>query len=249
MQSYEYQTMRSVEDSYWWYAGLRTRVIASLLRAYDKNTALRILDAGCGTGGMLSILCSQFPSAEIIGIDVNDLAVRSSQERKAGQVINASVNNLPFQDSVFDIIISLDVVAEQTGVDDHKALAEFHRTLNTGGMLVLNLTAFEFLRGQHDAAVHVGKRYTKNKLNQHLSSAGFSIDTMTYWNALFFPILVFWRPLSRLFADVSMPVSDLRQLPEFINRTLAAIVRAELKLTHMVSLPFGSSLFALAKKN
>jgi ubiquinone/menaquinone biosynthesis C-methylase UbiE len=247
MQSYEYNTMRSVEDSYWWYIGLRTRVVESVKSVFDIKNSLRIFDAGCGTGGMMSFLRSHIPSADIVGMDFSSQAVRTTQERNTGQVVNASVERVPFHSEIFDVIISLDVL-ETKGVDDHRALLEFNRVLKSGGVLILNLTAFECLKGQHDAAVHVGKRYTQKKLRLLLHNAGFLIVNMTYWNAMFFPLLFIWRPLSRLFANTSQPVSDLRPLPSLINKTLTWLALKELKLSRHRALPFGSSIFAIAKK-
>ena len=116
-------------------------------------------------------------------------------------------------------------------------------------MLILNLTAFECLRGQHDDAAHVGQRYTKKTLVPLLFKAGFTIQSVTYWNALFFPLLLFWRPVSRLFADASAPLSDLKPLPSFANKMLTWLIMKELQLSMMVPLPFGSSIFVVAQKN
>ena len=207
-----------------------------------------MLDVGCGTGGMMSCLHSYFPDADITGIDYSDQAVRTTQEREAGKVVNASVNFLPFRDDSFDVIISLDVVFEMQAVNDQSAMKEIYRSLKQDGILILNLTAFECLRGQHDAAVHAGQRYTRGKLAPFIRNAGFALLSMTYWNALFFPLLIIWRPLSRLFADASKPVSDLRPLPSLMNRTLTYTALMELKLSRHMSLPFGSSIFAIAKK-
>jgi ubiquinone/menaquinone biosynthesis C-methylase UbiE len=248
MQSYEYQTMRAFEDSYWWYTGLRARVVDSLARTADTGKKIRVLDAGCGTGGMMHSMHLHFPAAGIVGVDLSSQAVQSTHERKVGPVAHASVAAVPFREETFDIIISLDVVLEMKAVDDHRALSEFHRVLKKQGLLILNLTAFECLRGQHDDAVTVKHRYIKKTLEPLLVNAGFTIVQMTYWNALFFPLLVIWRPLSRLFADTAKPISDLRPLPGWINSVLTGIVLGEIQFSHHMPLPFGSSIFAVAKK-
>jgi hypothetical protein len=134
-------------------------------------------------------------------------------------------------------------------VQDHEALAEFYRVLKKQALLILNLTAFECLRGQHDDAVTVKHRYIKKTLEPILLNAGFTIVEMTYWNALFFPLLVIWRPLSRLFADTSQPVSDLAPLPGWLNNMMTWISLKEMRVAHHLSPPFGSSIFVLAKKN
>jgi SAM-dependent methyltransferase len=240
--------MRHFEDTYWWYTGLRSRVIAHVSKIINGKSSVQLLDAGCGTGGMMHALQLNFPGAHIVGIDFSSQAVQSTRERNVGPVLNASVDAVPFREETFDVIISLDVVLEMRAVHDQIALLEFHRVLKKEGMLILNLTAFECLRGQHDDAAHVGRRYTKKTLMPPLLQAGFVKQSVTYWNALFFPILLFWRPLSRLFADAAAPLSDLKPLPRFANKMLTWLIMKELQISMNVSLPFGSSIFVVAQK-
>jgi SAM-dependent methyltransferase len=249
MQPYEYQTMRSVEDTYWWFTGLRSRVVESLKRFIGTGKAIRVLDAGCGTGGMMQTLRQHLPGIDITGIDLSTQAVRATRERDVGPVINASLDAVPFGGEIFDVIISLDVVLEMEAVHDQKALAEFCRVLKKKALLIINLTAFECLRGQHDDAVTVKHRYVKKTLKPILLNAGFTIVEMKYWNALFFPLLVVWRPLSRLFADSAQPVSDLAPLPEWLNNMMTWISLGEMRAARYISPPFGSSIFVVAEKN
>jgi len=247
MQTYEYQTMRNFEDSYWWYTCLRSRVIVHVSKIINGKPSVQLLDGGCGTGGMMQVLKDKFPAIAIVGIDYSLHAVHATMDRSISTVGNASVEELPFGAELFDIVVSLDVL-ETKGIDDFKSLTEFHRVLKKGGMLILNLTAFECLRGQHDDAVHVGRRYTKKTLMPLLFQAGFVKQSVTYWNALFFPILLFWRPLSRLFIAADAPLSDLKPLPRIANKILTWLIMKELQLSMKVSLPFGSSIFVVAQK-
>src|SRR5947209_4380298 len=50
--------MYAAEDRLWWYLGLRENALAllGLERAREPGRCLRILDAGCGTGGMAAHL-------------------------------------------------------------------------------------------------------------------------------------------------------------------------------------------------
>lgn len=248
MQTYEYQTMRNFEDTYWWYTSLRSRVIAHVSKLINGKSNVQLLDGGCGTGGMMQELKNKFPAVDIVGIDYSTHAVNATRERMVGNVINAAVELLPFNEEIFDIVVSLDVL-ETRGVDDDKALREFHRILKKGGMLILNLTAFECLRGQHDDAVYVGRRYTKKTLMPLLVKTGFVKQYITYWNALFFPLLMIWRPVSRLFADTTAPLSDLKPLPPFVNKMLTWLIMREMHLSMNVPLPFGSSIFVVAQKS
>ena len=52
MQPDEYHKMAAVEDAMWYYQALHRHVARSLNRVLGASAAL-VLDAGCGTGGLL----------------------------------------------------------------------------------------------------------------------------------------------------------------------------------------------------
>lgn len=247
MELYEYDTMRSVEDTYWWYAGLHNLVAQNALLALRNFSLPKVLDAGCGTGGMMNVLHRVLPESELIGIDFSPSAVEFTQQRNIGIVKQASVESLPFPNDFFDLIISLDVVCSE-GVDDSQAFAEFYRVLKPEGSAIINLAAFDFLKGEHSLAGHEERRYTKRKLSRLLFNAGFVVEKMTYWNAVLFPVMALWRPISLIFANKKSPRSDLKPLPSFVNNALTWLILREIQLTQYLSLPFGSSVFAVAKK-
>lgn len=247
MEACEYHTMRSVEDTYWWYLGLHALVTNEVAGLLPGNRPWRALDAGCGTGGTMSFLHERLSSLKLFAVDANAVAIEFAKERAAGPVARGSVNELPFADEVFDLVISTDVLY-MDGVDDEKALEEFHRVLQPGGCLLLNLPAFEFLRGEHDLAVHTSRRYSKRRVRTLLERTDFGVEKLRYWNTALFPIIAIWRPLSRLLARSREPKSDLRVLPHPVNSLLTSLIRAEVRLTPCFSWPFGSSVFAIARK-
>ena len=248
MKPHEHEIMRSVEDHYWWYQALREHVAGSIKPASPKFS---LLDAGCGTGGMLATLREKFPEAELTGIDASEHGVELTADRELGaRLTAASVNKIPFPVGSFDFVVSLDVWSH-TGVDDTLAAHETYRVLHPGGRLILNLAAFEFLKGEHDFAVDVERRYTRLQVRALLEGAGFDIERLTYWNATLMPPIALVRWLSRM-RQARAPAearSDFRPLPRPVNSMLRRVAALELNASRHLSLPFGTSVFAVARKN
>jgi ubiquinone/menaquinone biosynthesis C-methylase UbiE len=240
--------MRAVEDHYWWYRALREHVAHSI---QPGNPAFSLLDAGCGTGGMLATLREKFPEAKLAGIDASEDGVKHTVERSLGaQVLNASVHELPFPADSFDFVLSLDVWSH-ANVDDALAAHETQRVLRPAGQLILNLAAFEFLKGAHDYAVEVDRRYARPQVRTLLEGAGFQIERLTYWNAMMMPPIALVRWLSRRHAAraPNHTSSDFRPLPAFVNTMLKGVAALELSASRHLSLPFGTSVFAIARKH
>ena len=247
MSPEENEIMRSVEDHYWWYRALRSHVAAAI-EPLAPHFAL--LDAGCGTGGMLDVLRQKFPAANLTGVDQSTHALELTAARQTGaKLISASVHDLPFPGDSFDFVVSLDVLVSK-GLDDSLAVHEAYRVLRPGGRLILNVAALEFLKGAHDRAVDADRRYTRRQLRALLEGAHFQVERLSYWNATFTPLIALVRWMSRGRSGRNEPPrSDFRALPSILNSVFRRVAALELRASRHVSLPFGTSLFAVARKN
>ncbi|HEX4631920.1 MAG TPA: class I SAM-dependent methyltransferase [Chthoniobacterales bacterium] len=246
MKPEEHEIMRAVEDRYWWYQALRQHV-GNVIESSGANFSL--LDAGCGSGGMLAALRQRFPKAELSGIDAFERGVQLTTERGLGvRLMVASVHELPFPDNSFDFVLSLDVWSH-VGVDDALAAHETLRVLRPGGRLILNLAAFEFLKGAHDHATDVVRRYMRPEVRALLEGAGFDIERLTYWNLSLMPPIAMARWLSRRRIARDEARSDFRPLPALVNTALKGIAALELSASRHLSLPFGTSVLAVARKH
>ena len=241
----EIDTMRSVEDDLWWYRGLRRHVVQSIAAPHP---AFKLLDAGCGTGGMLAHVRAAFPQAALTALDFGERALELTGQRGLGaELVQGSTDALPFGDAEFDIVLSVDVIVLH-GIDDAKAIREMFRVLRPGGQLIMNVAAFDFLRGSHDAATNMARRYTRPKLAHLMAKAGFRVEKMTYWNMSLMPAVAAVRWASRGKAQQPDVRSDLKPMWPPLNRALAALAHTELAVSRSISLPFGTSLFTVARK-
>jgi SAM-dependent methyltransferase len=242
MRAEEYQKMAALEDSMWWYRALRANLLAILHRR--RGTITRILDAGCGTGGMLRFLAAALPDTDLIGVEFDQTAARIARGKALRPVVNGSINQLPFADASFDVVISADVLCHG-GVDEAGALKELYRCLVPGGLLLLNLPAYRWLLSPHDHMVHNVRRYTSGRLRRQLAAHGFAAIGMSYWNTILFPLMVLRRKLSR--ADAS---SDVRPFPPLIERLFNVATGLETALLRRGGfLPFGGSLLVQAVRH
>lgn len=237
--------MARVEDSYWWYLGLRARLTWALRAEVGERRPRRILDVGCGTGANLCALRALFPASTVVGVDIADTALRHAHRRGCAALTCASAAALPFPDARFDVLLFADVLSD-AGVDERAALAEAHRVLRWGGVLAANVPAFACLRGAHDAAVESARRYRRANVAQLLVDAGFTIRRLTYWNTLLFPLAWTVRRLRRM--PVGSPTSDLVRLPHVVDAALTAILAGEARVAHWIPMPFGTSVLAVAAK-
>jgi len=242
----EYQTLRDNEDSHWWYRVLHQQVTTVLSQRTASFASL--LDAGCGTGGMLAHLIQRFPDLNPIGIDESPLALDHCRTRGLASIQQASLHLLPFPSASFDAVLCLDVLYHQN-VNPPSALVEITRVLKPGGLLILNLPAFSCLAGSHDHSVSGARRFDRSLTRSLLRQNNLRTLQSHYWTAwLFFPLLL-WRTFTRLSLQSDSPArSDLRPLPPKLNPCLAHHARQDAALCRRWHLPFGSSLFVVASK-
>jgi len=242
MEAAEYRKMAAVEDGMWFYRALHAHVRRELTAHYGGRPA-RLLDAGCGTGGLIRRLAAVEPAWRWTGVDVEPLACALARERCVGEIREASVLALPFGEGEFDAVVLSDVLYHLD--DDAAALWEAHRVLRPGGVLVVNVPAYRWLWSYHDEATHARRRYTRGEVVGKLRAAGFGAVRATHWNALPLPLVVVRRKL----LPAPRGGSDVRLYPvpvEALFRAAMAVERGWLSLAG--SLPFGSSILARAVK-
>ena len=237
MESAEYDKMHAVEERMWWYRGLHANLLGQLARHADPREAM--LDAGCGTGGLLKRLPDK-----AVGLDYAEVAARYARGKSDRPVVVGSINDLPFSAGAFAAVVSADVLAHQS-VDEARALAEARRCLRPGGVVILNLPAYGWLRSDHDRRVHQPRRYTRAGVARLLGAAGFRAIFTSYWNTILFPLMVARR---LLFSGGDG--GDVRLMPGPVEAIFRAAVLLESRLlSRGVPLPFGGSVLAVGVKD
>ena len=149
-----YRQSRNIYDdvltrSTWWsrvymdlfWGGVDDNEIAHKVLSYiPDNFAGKLLDVPVGTGVFTAAKYARMLRADIIGLDysqdmLKQARVRFREERIGNcRLIQGDVGALPFADSTFDIVLSMN--GFHAFPDKEKAYSEVNRVLKPGGRLV-----------------------------------------------------------------------------------------------------------------
>ena len=233
--------MAGCEDTLWHYAALHGQVRRALRRTGLPGTAA-VLDAGCGTGGLLRRLRAWWPQAGLRGVEYSAFAVGLARERTACPVDEGSVLALPFPDASFDAITCIDVVYQFS--EPLEAYREFARCLRPGGVLVVNEPAHRWLYSYHDVSVGGRHRFSRSGLKALLREAGLEPVYSTHWN--FLPLPLVWIRRKLLPAPQGSDVGDYPWWIAGPMRAMMALERVWLDLGGRF--PCGVSVLVAARK-
>jgi SAM-dependent methyltransferase len=234
--------MAAHEDRHWWFVARRRILDRLIARRIEPKSDCRVLEAGCGTGGNLSML-GRFGHAAAFEPDAAARALataKSMVEVRDG----ALPDRVPFPRNSFDLVAMLDVLEHVD--DDLGSLRAVAERLAPGGRLVLTVPAYRFLWSRHDELHHHKRRYRKDALLAVATAAGLQPEYVSYFNTLLFPLVAAKRLAGRLFGDSGK--TDDEMPPAGLNRLLGAVFAVERHLLGRVALPFGVSLVMVARR-
>jgi len=115
------------------------RAIAKII---SRGSAIRVADIGCSYGKSTISFAKSIPSARIVGIDIERLAVEGAKEKFKREPNlsflerDARKTGLPRES--LDAIVCCQVIEHFTKEDQVKTINEFKRILKPGGVLVIS---------------------------------------------------------------------------------------------------------------
>jgi SAM-dependent methyltransferase len=249
LKSSYYAEYAAVQSTHWWYLA-RAEILESILRQYlPADRTRRLLDLGCGPGGMRPML-SQF--GRLVSTDFTFDALQFCRAQLLDYLVAADGMRLPFGDAQFDAVCMFDVIEHLS--DDAQAARELHRVLKPGGHAVITVPAFQWLWGRQDIVSHHYRRYNAPQLQSVLTGAQFDILKLSYFNTFLFPPVAAVRLAFRLGGlnrgksaeEVSSDLQMARRGP--VNSALRKLFAAEKGILRQGNFPFGVSLLCVARK-
>lgn len=248
--------MSRLERTHWWYKSTHELVEACVRRFVGAGKP--IFDAGCGTGGLLNNLSKLGP---VSGCDKSELSVRLARRYMPPQnKLNVQKHGIEeinhFESRRFDCVTCIDVLYHKQVSNWRGALENLKRLLKPNGYLILQIAAFSTLHGSHDIAVDGARRFERSQVQAALEQSGFKIQLCSYRYSHLFPLLLARRLTSRVGSWDGTSESDFETVSSapacvenLSGKTALRLARFEnMAVLNGLSMPFGSSLFLVARR-
>jgi SAM-dependent methyltransferase len=242
MERNVYQRLDQLEGQHWWFSARRKILKSAIERFAPDRAQLRVMEAGCGTGGNLQML-SQFGKLDAFEMDAEARVIAKSKlpiDIKDGML----PDNIPFAKKSFDVVVAFDVIEHVE--QDVASLASLSEQLAPGGCLIMTVPALPWLWSKHDETHHHFRRYTRKILKDTLLKAGLQPIRISYFNTLLFPAIAGVRLVRKALGITE--TADDKMPSERTNSLLKMIFGFESNFVGRINLPIGVSLMAVARK-
>jgi len=118
---------RDVNYGGYHYDGRWEPIAKKMIKHYKLNSNSKILDVGCGKGFLLHEFKKLLPNCEVKGLDISSYAIKNAKDEVKNNLVLGHANSLPFENSYFDLIISLNTLHNLYCFDLKKSLSEIER--------------------------------------------------------------------------------------------------------------------------
>lgn len=108
-----------------------------ILEELEKEDFTDVLDAGCGTGAVISLLHKKYPGKHFTGIDLSDKMIEVAARKGISGVtfVQGDCEELPFLDGSFDAVLCS--MSFHHYPNPERFFANVCRVLRPGGRLIL----------------------------------------------------------------------------------------------------------------
>ena len=217
-----------------------------ILQIFEPYLGTRIVEVGAGTGSFSELVLERKPESLSL-VEPSEKMYKMLNERveRLGSPTQIKTYNTVFGNVAEqlkaaqrpDSVIYVNVLEHI--LDDQAELATVHRTVSSGGRVLIFVPALSWLYGNLDEHIGHHRRYTKPELEGKCHRAGFSIVECRYFDLAG---IVPWWIKYRLFKSSTMEAQTVKAYDKFVvpaTRAIESIIRP----------PIGKNLLLIAEKS
>ncbi len=234
------ERLAPLEQQHFWFAG-RDRLVRKLLDHHQAPEP--VLDLGCGTGRFAASLAAE--GRRVLAVDPAP-DVRLSPR---GATLVGSAERVPLGDGSVGSVMVRDVIEH---LDDAAALAECHRVLRPGGLLLVLVPAWPSLWSVRDERAGHLRRYTRRTLRRAVEGAGFDVIRLRGYQLTLLPAVAAarWYAARRPSTETAASLRHEEHPPGPLNTAFGWVNRAEAAMVTwpIVVPPTGTSLVLVGRR-
>jgi len=225
------------QKEHWWFQA-RKNIIDQIISSINLKKKNNILDFGAGSGVNIDML------RKYGLVDIHEQNKYARAAIKKEKKIKNLYSTLRIKKKFYDLILLADVIEHVE--QPKKLLKNLKKFLKKDGYILITVPAYQFLFSKKDRVLGHYRRYNKELLKKELS--GFKVENISYFNTfLCLPIAILTLLNKFLKRDY---IKKVETTPNFIlNKLCYIIFAAEKYFIKYFNLPFGISIYVLAKND
>ncbi len=239
-----YSQMEKIEHRHWWFLAKR-RIIRAMIDRYapppPEGRRPRLIDIGCGTGGLLDDTADRF---DTLGFDSAPQAVEICTKRGHDVKPCWLPDTLPAEPDSADVCVMSDVLEHVD--DDAGSVAAAASKLRPGGVLVCTVPAHRWLWTARDDAHEHKRRYSKPEYSRLFEIPTLRREFIGWYMAWLMPLLVAERLARKITGN--QETDDLTIPAPPINTALRMVFASERFTLGRVPFPIGASLISVHRR-
>jgi 2-polyprenyl-3-methyl-5-hydroxy-6-metoxy-1,4-benzoquinol methylase len=245
-------SLNSTEDGHFWHKN-RKYILKKLIKGLKLPNSIKGADIGCGNGSILAFLEQQYPESKFVGIDGYPEALINCRSRSNTATLQlqdiTNLDPIENEEDRYDVVFLMDVLEHLE--TPSQTINKIKTVLKKGGYVVATVPACQSLWSSRDEFLGHYKRYSKTDFKNLFNSNGYGVVKANYFfSHLFFPTYLSRLIFSKISNKSGQEIeSDELKIVPGINAILQMFGFLEINISMFLPLPFGTSVFCVAKND